>query len=72
MERESIETKDTWNLSSIYKDEQEFYDDLNEAKQLLDQLVLQKDLSLSDVEHFIHYHQDYIRMSRYIQKLHCF
>ena len=35
MERESIETKDTWNLSSIYKDEQEFYNDLNEAKQLL-------------------------------------
>lgn len=72
MERESIETKDTWNLSSIYKDEQEFYNDLNEAKQLLDQLVLQKEHFLSDVEHFINFHEEYIRMSRYIQKLHCF
>ena len=64
MERESIETKDTWNLSSIYKDEQEFYNDLNEAKQLLDQLVLQKEHFLSDVEHFINFHEEYIRIDR--------
>lgn len=35
MERSSIQTKDTWDLSYIYQTNQEFYTDLQKAKDLL-------------------------------------
>lgn len=72
MERSSINTKDTWDLSLIYKDSQEFYNDFNHAKELLTKLLQQKEIFLNNVELFLQFHEDYIRLSRYIQKLHCF
>lgn len=72
MERTNIDIKDTWDLSLIYKDNQEFYDDLNQAKVLLEKLLYQKDTFLNHVDDFLKFHEDYINMSRLIQKMHCF
>lgn len=72
MERSSIQTKDTWDLSYIYQTNQEFYTDLQKAKDLLQVIYQQKDIFLNDVDSFLKFHEDYIKLSRYIQKLHCF
>lgn len=72
MERNQIDLKDTWDLSLIYKDDQEFYSDLEKVKELLKQILTQKESFLDNIEAFIRFHDDYIMMSRYIQKLHCF
>ncbi len=72
MERKDILEKDTWNLSLIYQTNQDFYLDLDKAKELLQKLSNQKDSFLNTVNEFLQFHEDYIQMSRYIQKLHCF
>ena len=72
MERKDIREEETWDLSKIYAQDQDFYNDLNQAKDLLQQLLDQKDVFLNHVDNFIQFHQDYIQLSRYIQKLHCF
>ncbi|WP_154887408.1 oligoendopeptidase F [Longibaculum muris] len=72
MERSSIQTKDTWDLSYIYQTNQEFYTDLQKAKDLLQVIYQQKDIFLNDVDSFLKFHEHYIKLSRYIQKLHCF
>ncbi|MFR7591006.1 MAG: oligoendopeptidase F [Longibaculum sp.] len=72
MERTTIQEKYTWDLSSIYKTHEEYYQDLEKAKDLLKTLLQQKDCFLDDVSHFLKFHEDYILLSRYIQKLHCF
>lgn len=72
MERTNIDIKDTWDLSLIYQNHQKFYDDLKQAQQLLEKLLIQKESFLNDVDSFLKFHQDYTTMSRYIQKLHCF
>lgn len=43
MERKSIAIEDTWDLSRIYANKQEFYTDLEKAKDLLSSLLQQKD-----------------------------
>ncbi|WP_028043349.1 oligoendopeptidase F [Candidatus Stoquefichus massiliensis] len=72
MERSSIDKKDTWDLSYIYNDQQDFYNDLDKAKELLNQLIKQKETFLNHTDSFLKFHEDYIMLSRYIQKLHCF
>lgn len=42
MERKSIAIEDTWDLSRIYANKQEFYTDLEKAKDLLSSLLQQK------------------------------
>lgn len=42
MERKNIDLKDTWDLSLIYKCSQDFYKDLDKAKELLKNLIQQK------------------------------
>lgn len=72
MKRQDILEKDTWDLSLIYNKNDDFYNDLNKAKELLDKLLKQKESFLKSIEEFIQFHEDYIMMGRYIQKLHCF
>lgn len=72
MERKDIQEKDTWDLSLIYKTNEAFYEDLQKAKDLLQKLLQQKDLFLNSVEDFLQFHEDYIQIGRYVQKLHCF
>ncbi|MEG0366489.1 MAG: M3 family oligoendopeptidase, partial [Coprobacillus sp.] len=72
MERSTIDVKDTWDLSLIYKQDQDFYDDLNKAKNLLNDVLQQKETFLNSLDTFIKFHEDYIKLSRYIQKMHCF
>ncbi len=72
MERTDIQEKDTWDLSLIYQANEDFYKDLDKAKDLLQQLLNQKESFLQSVDTFLLFHETYIKMSRYIQKLHCF
>lgn len=72
MERKDIQEKDTWDLSLIYKNNEEFYTDLNKAKELLNHLLSQKEAFMTSLEAFLQFHEEYIQMGRYIQKLHCF
>ena len=72
MERKSIAIEDTWDLSRIYANKQEFYTDLEKAKDLLSSLLQQKDSFLENDDQFLKFHQDETMLSRYIQKLHCF
>lgn len=72
MERKDIQEKDTWDLSLIYKNNEEFYTDLNKAKELLNHLLSQKEAFMTSLEAFLRFHEEYIQMGRYIQKLHCF
>ncbi len=72
MEQKDIELKYTWDLSLIYKNHSDFYNDLDKAKELLQQLKKNKDLFLSSIEHFIAFHDTYCQLSRYVSKLHCF
>lgn len=72
MEREKIKIEETWDLSRIYPDHQSFYADLEAAKAKLQELLQQKETFLKTIDDFILFHDDYITLSRYIQKLHCF
>lgn len=72
MERKTIEIKDTWDLSLIYKTHEDFYKDLNKVKELLEEILTKKDIFLENINTFLQFHEDYITLSRYIQKLHCF
>ena len=72
MERSTIAKQDTWDLTLIYKDNKEFYADLEKAKQLLESILQQKETFLNDVQSFLKFHEDYILISRYIQKMHCY
>ena len=72
MERTEIKKEDQWDLSLIYKNNQDFYNDLDDAKNILSQLILQKDTFLTSVDHFLQFHNDYTKLSTYITKLHCF
>lgn len=72
MERKDIEEKYTWDLSQIYQTSQDFDQDLNLAKTLLNQLVNQKDIFLKDIDSFLAFHKDYVQLSRYLNKLYNF
>ena len=72
MKRQNIDIQYTWDLSPIYAHHQDFYKDLDKAKELLTSLLQQKDLFLKDVNQFLKFHQEETMLSRYIQKLHCF
>lgn len=72
MKRENIKEKDTWDLSRIYANHQDFYTDLQKAKECLQKLLQQKDTFLLNINNFIQFHEDYVMLSRYLQKLHCF
>ena len=42
MERENIDIKDKWDLSTIYQDSDSFYQDLEKTKSLINTLVSYK------------------------------
>ena len=58
MERKDILEKDTWNLSLIYQTNQDFYLDLDKAKELLQKLSNQKDSFLNTVNEFLQFHEE--------------
>ena len=72
MERKDIEEKYTWDLSLIYANNEDFYNDLEKAKKLLNDLVTQKDIFLDNVDQFILFQDVQTMLARYIQKLHSF
>ena len=72
MKREDIQEKDKWDLSLIYQNNQQFYDDLNKAKVLLKDIIDLKESFLTNIDTFIKFHEYYVMLGRYIQKLHCY
>lgn len=72
MQRTEINEKDTWDLTLIYKNNQDFYTDLNKAKTLLQSMLLQKETFINTIDDFIQFHQNYTQLSCYILKLHCY
>ena len=72
MKREDIQEKDKWDLSLIYQNNQQFYDDLNKAKVLLKDIIDLKETFLTNIDTFIKFHEYYVMLGRYIQKLHCY
>lgn len=72
MKREDIKIEDQWDLSLIYKDHDDFYKDLQIAKQLLNDLLTLKDTYLNTIENFIVFHNKQVELGRYVQKLYNF
>lgn len=72
MEREDIDIKYTWDLSKIYSDEDEFYDDLNKSKNLLNNLVSEKDSFLDTKDSFYNFLEESVMLDRFVSKLYCY
>ena len=52
MERKDIDIKDTWDLSTIYSSDQAFYQDLEKAKSLINDLVSFKNKITNSIDSF--------------------
>ena len=50
MEREKIDIKDKWDLSTIYDNHDTFYQDLEKAKSLINDLVSYKGKICSSID----------------------
>ena len=72
MERKDININETWDLSQIYKSNELFYQDLDTAKELLNNLSQQKDTFLNTKENCLQFHDDYTYLLRIANKLYCF
>ena len=72
MERENINELEKWDLSLIYKTSEEFYKDLEYVKTLLQQLLNKRDSFIHDLDVFIDFLNEYVELSRYLNKLYCF
>ena len=70
MKREDIKIEDQWDLSLIYKDHDDFYKDLQIAKQLLNDLLTLKDTYLNTIENFIVFHNKQVDMFKNYITLH--
>ena len=55
MEREKIDIKDKWDLSTIYDNHDTFYQDLEKAKSLINDLVSYKGKICSSIDSFYNF-----------------
>ncbi len=72
MERKDIDEKYTWDLSQIYVSNDLFYQDLEIAKELLKNLINQRDSFLDSLESCLKFHEENTKLDRYASKLYCF
>ncbi len=72
MDRKNININETWDLSLIYHTHDEFYKDLELAKEDLHKLIQMKESFLNNVDIFLEFHELYTILSRRIQKLYSF
>lgn len=72
MERKDIDEKYTWDLSQIYVSNDLFYQDLEIAKELLKNLINQRDGFLDSLESCLKFHEENTKLDRYASKLYCF
>lgn len=72
MERKDIEIKDTWDLSSIYDNNEAFYQDLQKAKSIINDLSNYKGKICDTIDSFYHFLTTKDIVERLINKLYCF
>lgn len=72
MKRQDINKNETWDLSSIYENNDLFYQDLDTAKNKLASLLELKDSFILNQDLFLKFHQAFTDLSRLLQKLHAF
>ncbi|MBM6930173.1 oligoendopeptidase F [[Clostridium] spiroforme] len=72
MKRTDIEEKYKWDLTSIYKNDQEFYDDIKTCTSLLEELSQFEGKLTLDIENFISFLTKRDEMSMLVNKAYCF
>lgn len=72
MKREEIETQYLWDLSSIYANNDDFYQDVEHAKTLLQQLAQYKDQLTNSYDNFSNFLFTQTKLERVLSKLYCF
>ena len=72
MERKDIAINDTWDLSTIYKSNESFYEDLNKAKEIINDLVTYKGMVCQSIDSFYNFLRTKDMVERLINKLYCF
>ncbi|WP_296878471.1 oligoendopeptidase F [Thomasclavelia sp.] len=72
MERKDIAIEDTWDLSTIYENETTFYQDLEKAKNLIDELASYKDKICNSIDSFYNFMTVKDQVERIINKLYCY
>ena len=72
MERNDIQLEETWNLSLIYKTDDDFQKDLDQAASLLDKLSAQRGHMTKTCDQFFAFLDDQTMLERLIAKLYCF
>lgn len=72
MERKDIAIEDTWDLSTIYENETAFYQDLEKAKNLIDELASYKDKICNSIDSFYNFMTAKDQVERIINKLYCY
>ena len=68
MERNEIKLQYKWDLSLIYKNQEEFDEDLSKAKDILKVLTDMKDIFTETKENFLKFNQESVHLSRLLNK----
>lgn len=72
MERKDIEEKYTWDLSTIYQNEKEFYQDIEKCKDQLNELASYQNHLCDDFDHFYSFLKTKDEMSMILNKAYCY
>lgn len=72
MERKDIAIQDTWDLSTIYKDSEIFYRDLDKAKAMINDLTSYQGKICNSIESFYNFLTTKDLVERLINKLYCY
>lgn len=72
MERKDIAIQDTWDLSTIYKDKETFYRDLDKAKTMINDLASYQGKICNSIESFYNFLTTKDIVERLINKLYCY
>lgn len=69
MEREQIQLKDKWDLSKMFKDEEEFEKSLKDVDILLKEVLKCKNHIMDNKESLLNFYQSYEKMERLLDKV---
>lgn len=69
MERLDVPVNETWDLTLIYKNKDEFFEDEKRAQSLLSSLRERKDCFTKSKEDFHTFYEDYVTLSRLLSKM---
>ncbi len=72
MDRNKIDEIYTWDLSTIYKSDEAFYNDIDSVQELLNTLLTYQGKITSDIDTFTAFFKDKEQLERVLNKLYCF